>query len=285
MRHESRSHHVEAAGARLHYRTWAPDDHDRPLLLFAHGYRGHSHWWDWTAPAFTDRYRVAALDFSGMGLSGWRPQYDGGRFALDLLAVLEALGSGPATVIGHSFGGASLVHACALDAEGAASRFRPPLIEHAILVDSKFRFPTRDAEPIAHKIGATRPYASYADARARYRLLPPQPHGIDGLFEHLAGHSIRATEGGWLWHADPRLPFTPSERDGPAMLRRVATRVDFLYGELSAVVDAQRAADTVACLRRVRGPVVVPEAHHHMMIDQPLAFIAALRALLARYGN
>ena len=29
--------------------------------------------------------------------------------------------------------------------------------------------------------------------------------------------------------------------------------------------------------------IVIPEAEHHVMIDQPLAFVAALRALLAAW--
>ncbi len=29
--------------------------------------------------------------------------------------------------------------------------------------------------------------------------------------------------------------------------------------------------------------VVIPEAEHHVMIDQPLAFVSALRALLAAW--
>ena len=30
--------------------------------------------------------------------------------------------------------------------------------------------------------------------------------------------------------------------------------------------------------------VVIPEAEHHVMIDQPLAFVSALRALLAAWS-
>ena len=31
--------------------------------------------------------------------------------------------------------------------------------------------------------------------------------------------------------------------------------------------------------------VVIPDADHHVMIDQPLAFVAALRGLLARWPS
>jgi pimeloyl-ACP methyl ester carboxylesterase len=31
--------------------------------------------------------------------------------------------------------------------------------------------------------------------------------------------------------------------------------------------------------------IEVPEAHHHIMIDQPLALVSAIRALLAAWGS
>ena len=41
----------------------------------------------------------------------------------------------------------------------------------------------------------------------------------------------------------------------------------------------------VADLPDGRGPFAIPGAHHHMMIDQPLALIALLRGLLANGAN
>ena len=40
--------------------------------MFVHGFAGHTHWWDWVAPAFQDRWTTVALDLSGMGDSEWR---------------------------------------------------------------------------------------------------------------------------------------------------------------------------------------------------------------------
>jgi pimeloyl-ACP methyl ester carboxylesterase len=38
--------------------------------------------------------------------------------------------------------------------------------------------------------------------------------------------------------------------------------------------------------RSRRAPVVeIPEAHHHLILDQPLAFVAALRTLLADWEH
>ena len=281
LRHTSRSDYTVVDGTRLHYRCWEPADPGQPLLLFAHGYRGNSHWWDWIAPSFTDRFRVAALDFSGMGASDTRREYTSESFAQDLLGVLAALGGNNATVVGHSIGGAFLLHACAIDSERSDEQFPDKAIGHAIVIDSWVRFPERDVQPQPRKIGASDPYPSFAAARARYQLRPPQPTAIEPLIEHLAHHSIREVAGGWRWCFDPALPFAPNHADGAALLRRISTAVDVVYGERSSVIDSRRAANMVDCMRRARGPIAVPEAHHHVMLDQPLALIALLRTLLA----
>ena len=84
-------HFVDADGARVHYAAWNPSDTHKPALLFAHGFLGHSRWWDFIAPFFTEHFRVHALDFSGMGRSGHRTSYDRECFVSDLAAVLRAV--------------------------------------------------------------------------------------------------------------------------------------------------------------------------------------------------
>ncbi|MNR52287.1 hypothetical protein D3C85_1721000 [compost metagenome] len=66
-----------------------------------------------------------------------------------------------------------------------------------------------------------------------------------------------------------------------SLLPRVNRLVDFVFGEHSAIVSRAMAERIVADLPKGRGPFGMPGAHHHMMIDQPLALIALLRGLLA----
>jgi pimeloyl-ACP methyl ester carboxylesterase len=281
LRHETSSHRATVGGAALHYRVWRPDREPEGLLLLVHGYRGHSHWWDWIAPAFTDRFTVAALDLSGMGESGARAQYTPAGFAADVLGVLEALGASGATVIGHSYGGLSVLGACAIESDRAVGTTGPRRIGRAIILDSRVRFADRDPPASAPQTLSYRAYPSYEAIRARYRLEPEQPVAFEPLLDHIARHSIRETSDGWRWTFDPKLPFAPHSADGHEILRRVDVPVEIVFGELSSVVDLDRATATVAALPQGRGPIAIPQAQHHLMLDQPLALIAALRALLA----
>jgi pimeloyl-ACP methyl ester carboxylesterase len=264
------SHFAEADGTRVHYASWNAADAHKPGLLFAHGFLGHSHWWDFIAPFFTERFRVYALDFSGMGDSGHRPAYRREVFIDDLAAVIEHAGIAPATVVGHSFGGSLLLHAC---------RHIPALIGHAIVLDSYVSLrgeppPTTDRRP------APRPYADEATALSRFRLLPPQPCP-PWAFEHLARHSLRETADGWVWSFDPALRGLPPPVGDDDLLRRITVPVSYVHAELSAVVSAERARSIVAAIPNARGPVTMPQTHHHVMLDQPLMLVGMLRALLA----
>lgn len=263
--------YVESDGVRLHALTWDWDRSEKPGLLLVHGYRAHAHWWDWIAPGFTDRYRIAALDLAGMGDSGHRAEYSGASYARDILAAIEHLGIAPATVIGHSYGGSRALLAAAM---------APGAIQHAIVIDSFFSFPELPPPPPGRPSRPTARIDPDLDsALARFRLAPDQP-AVAALVEHIARHSLRPEQGGWRWKFDANLR-VEEQTDSAAVLNRVTARVDYICGELSAVVDQVRAQYIVDALAHVRGPIVMPETHHHPMLDQPLALIALLRGLLA----
>ena len=265
------SNSIPFEGAALHYRSWNAGDTGKPGLLFVHGYRGHSHWWDFIAPFFTDRFRVAAMDFSGMGDSGHRPAYSLGQHGAEIAAVIDHARLAPATVVAHSYGGSRLLRCCADAGEGIA---------HAVVVDAYVTFPDLALPRIPDQPHRRPPYPDYAAARSRFRLVPDQ-YAEPYLLEHVARHSLKAVEGRWTWKFDPALPPGTPEADGPGLLGRIAAPVSYICGERSVVVDAGRARRVGAALRQGRGPVVIPQAGHHIMLDQPLALIAALQALLA----
>jgi pimeloyl-ACP methyl ester carboxylesterase len=267
------SHFTDSAGTRIHYAAWNADETDKPGLLLAHGFLGHSHWWDFIAPFFTEHHRVFALDFSGMGQSGHRASYSADCFVDDLAAVLQAIqrpGLPASTVIGHSFGGARLLQACAQI---------PQAIGHAIVLDSFAKFPGDQLTPYPYS-PAPEPTPDRETTLARFRLLPPQ-HCEPGLFDHVARHSLRRVEAGWTWCFDPALRQHRPEAIDPDLLGRADVPVDYVHAEASAVVSAERARRIAGALRRGRGPITMPRAGHHLMLDQPLALVGVLRALLA----
>ena len=153
-------------------------------------------------------------------------------------------------------------------------------IGRAIVIDSWLRFPEHDPIPVPFRSGARRAYPDYQSARARFRLSPPQPASLPQLVEYVARHSLHETADGWRWRFDPNLPFAPIELDGPSMLSQVAVPVDVIYGECSTIVNAWRATETVTALPHGRGPLEIPHAFHHIMLDQPLALVNTLRRLL-----
>jgi pimeloyl-ACP methyl ester carboxylesterase len=278
--HPARSLYTVVDGTRVHYRVWSSQSNvEKPLILFVHGYRGHTHWWDWIAPAFTDQFRVAAVDLSGMGKSEARERYSAECFSRDVTGALTALNAKSATLIGHSYGGSSVLLACAHDAEGVDFENR---IRHAVILDSYVHFPDEDGDlPERSSVRRHRPYPSYEALRARNRLIPDQPVSHPALFEHLARTCVRQTEDGWCWCFDPLLPAAPNSINGPGLLCRIKCPVDIVFDENSDVVDLARATATCAALPSARGPISIPEARHHIMLDQPIALIGVLRALLA----
>ena len=88
-------HHVAEAGA---------DDGDPVLLL--HGWPQHWYEWRHLIPALADRHRVLALDLRGFGWSDAPPWgYEKEQLAIDVLAVLDALGIDRVKLVGHDWGG------------------------------------------------------------------------------------------------------------------------------------------------------------------------------------
>lgn len=273
LAHKPKSHVVQVQNCPIHYLSWNLDQTEKPALMFVHGYRAHARWWDFTAPFFTDAFRVIALDFSGMGDSGHRSHYDGDVFVQDMLGVLADAGLQQVTLVGHSFGGGRVLQAC-VEA--------PQLIRRAIVVDSYVHASNESRLNVKQPKAIAEPYLAQSDALARFRLTPAQPPGPAFIADYVARHSLRQVRGGWDWKFDRRLPtMMLAKEDEFERLSRIRVPVDYVLGEDSAVVTLKQAERLAAQIPHCRGPIVIPEAYHHMMLSQPLALISTLRALLA----
>jgi pimeloyl-ACP methyl ester carboxylesterase len=266
------SNYVDADGTVLHYLTWNAHETHKPGLLLAHGFRAHARWWSFVAPFLIERYRVAALDFSGMGDSGGRAEYTDENYSRDLLAVIEHARFERPALVGHSFGGGRVLHLCA---------HHPERVERAVIIDSFVRM--GDAEPKIRppELRQKRIYPTHEAARARFRLVPAQNRAPSYIVNHVAEHSIKRVDDGWSWKFDDTRPrLKVHHRDLSEMLSSIRTPMAYVYGDDSAVVSHELAHQIVSLIPNCRGPIAIPESHHHVMLDQPLSLVAALRALL-----
>jgi len=278
--------HVDATtdvnGAPIVWRRWGNDSAKRGLI-FIHGGVAHRGWWDFIAPSFMDDWSPVALSLSGMGGSGWRETYPMDGYADEVAAVAEAAGlfdrAEPPIIVGHSFGGFVALGAAVLHGQrfsGSVICDSPirPEIAHGPRVD-----PTRRGGRI---------YADDTAALARFRLMPRQECANVFLIDHVARTALRDTTDehgapGRTWFHDPNLwmKLTYASMSPVDAVGRAKCPLAFIRGEKSALVTDER----WAAMGEVAGPdvprVTVPDAQHHLLLDQPLAFTAALRDLLA----
>ena len=272
----SRENTVEVEECDVVYQTW-DNSAGGPGMLLIHGMNAHRRWWDFIAPHLTGDYRIAAMDLTGMGDSDYRYAYDPETYAAEIVGVCDDAGlDSDVIVVGHSFGG--------MMAAKAANLF-PDRFGALILVDSGIRAPD---EPIpdypAMGGGRAKAYPDRETAEARFRLFPPQPCDNRYVMTYIARQSVMPVEGGgWAWKFDEELPMTlkGGERH-PEDYTDLSLPVGIIYGENSASFSRR----TLAYMQELLpGEPLVAEitgAQHHVFLDQPLAFVDALRDMAAK---
>ncbi|QTD54595.1 alpha/beta hydrolase [Parasphingorhabdus cellanae] len=279
---------VEVGGQKVHYFRWGK--RGNPPLLLTHGFLAHARCFAFIAPFLAEDYDIIVYDLAGMGESEIGTVFEGTQRAEDMVALAEALDlfSGPVKpkIIAHSFGSGVALTAMEL----AGDRFGGLIIcDLMIMRPEKLaaHFKGGGGPPGSGKTDRpTNVYPDYETARGRFILAPPQDVQTPFLLDYMAYHSMRQVEGGWTWKFNPKV-FHRSENDqekwrqAPQRIVDLPHRLAIIYGENSRLFDA----DSAAYLRELGGDhipmIAVPKAEHHLMLDQPLAFVAALRSVLA----
>ena len=286
-------------GARIELLTWG--EVGKPGLIFVHGNSAHADWWSFIAPFLADDYRVAALSLSGMGGSDWRETYTFETFATEIWECAKAAGLYDAPVkpiyIGHSFGGSQVFY---------SATKHPERMRAALLLDTGFGGPPtaeqeeqwrKEAEkegkadprwrPPQRRTRPNRVYATLEEALTRFRFMPPQVPGNLFVADFIARRSLKrapAPDGsgeGWTWKFDPFMWGKLDRGPMQTLDRPKAPPIAQIFGDRSGIMQRRAAGQRSDFLPDDIPSSAIPDSEHHIMVDQPLALVAALRALLS----
>lgn len=267
----ARSRTLEVRGLRLHYLESGRAG--SPVLCFLHGGAAHAHWFDRVTPAFADQFHVIALDQRGHGESAWAepPAYGTADFTADLLELMDRLGLARMAVIGHSMGGHNAMTFAA---------WHPERVSALVIIDSRPAIPPERLQ-FMHARGRRMPRAhpSQEAAVAAFRLLPRDTIADPALLAHLARAGMTGRNGGWGWRFDPATHGNRQPVDAWPLLDRITAPTLIARGGLSPILTPEMAERLHTGIARST-LVTVPDAYHHLTLDRPAEFTAALGEFL-----
>jgi pimeloyl-ACP methyl ester carboxylesterase len=275
LAHEPDTRTVDCNGCDINYLVWGRPG--APGLVFIHGGAAHAHWWSFLVPLLADHYRVVAMDLSGHGDSGRRDDYRLADWADEVLAVAgDADMADHPVVIGHSMGGFVSIGTAALHGQR---------LRGIVILDSPVSAPDPEMEAArqGNIFGPLRVYPDVETALTRFRTVPEQDHYLPYVMDHVGRHSLRKVEGGVSWKYDPNI-FVPARSEPRELLPQVSCRVALFRSE-HGLVTPEIGDYMYDLLGRVAPVVEIPEAGHHLMLDQPVLLLTALRTLLADWEH
>lgn len=264
--------YITIEGCKIHYQHWV-SNHQNDGLLFIHGGGAHSHWWDFIAPAFIDRYNVAALDISGMGDSDHREKYSSTQFANEIMGVIDHANLTNTTLIAHSFGGLAALRA-ALD--------YPQKLDALIVMDSMI-FPPNFSQDTGTRPAPFKSKKVYSDketAMSKFRLVPPQECNNDFIIKFIAQHSMEEVINGWSWKFD--MEFVQKSDMGNLKDEIIELKIptSVIYGE-NSMLFMPASVDFMKSIYSKDVPFYcLPNAAHHLFLDQPQECIQLLNKIL-----
>jgi pimeloyl-ACP methyl ester carboxylesterase len=291
LQHTPERSWTEVQGARIETLTWG--EVGKPGLMLLHGNRAHADWWSFIAPFFADRYRVAAMSWSGMGGSDWRETYSIEQMSEEVAAVAAAAGlhesKAHPVVVAHSFGGFPALRYSAR----AGKQVGGLVLVDCPVMTPEMRKSRRGRGPGGVEPRPNRVYDDLPSALARFRFAPPQVCKNLYIADHIARGSLKTAprevagadgnNDGWTWRFDP-YQWRDLRMENPVPdFQSLQCPVSIVWGSQSMLFDA----DILAYIESLSPPgtprIEIPAARHHLMVDQPLAFVTALRGLLSSW--
>ena len=285
---EPTSHTVTSRGLRLHYVDWG--NAEAPPLVLIHGGRDHCRSWDWIATSLRDRWHVVAPDLRGHGDSAWSPDSDYSSLAYlaDLVAFVDHLAAGPATLVGHSQGGNIALN--------YASAF-PDKLRKLVSIEGLGLSPQVAAAHAAKPTGELlrkwvdglrlieskppRRYRTFEEAVERMQNGHPRLSRAQA--EYLTRHGTRADSDGTLrWKFDRRVGIRPAIDLDMKQLQSLWCNITcptlLVYGTESWASNP--AADGRAGYFPDARVVLIEGAGHWVHQDQPETLVAAMDGFL-----
>lgn len=259
-------------GLRLHFlESGRPG---APGLCFLHGGAAHAHWFDAVTPALADRFHVVSLDQRGHGESQWvdPPAYGTEDFVADLVGLMDTMGWERMRVVGHSMGGHNAMTFAA---------WHPERVAALVIVDSRPVIPAERLE-FMHARGRRLPrvHPSQDAAVASFRLLPRETVADPALLAHVARAGLTRRNGGWGWRFDPATHGARQPVDAWPLLGKITAPTLIVRGGLSPILPMEMAERLRTSIPNA-SMVTIPKAYHHLTLDAPAPFAAALNDFLA----
>ena len=272
---------VKIKGSKISYNCWG--EKNKPGLIFVHGGMAHADWWNFITPYFLKTHRVIAMNLGGMGDSEWRKEYSTETWGLEIEGVCKKEKLKKPIIIGHSLGGMCGVYAASIMKKN---------LYGLVIVDTAILPPSDKPPKFDFKIRANKIYKSLKEIKSRFRLVPGQIDALEYIMDYIAEKSIKKNKGGWTWKFDPNYmkifnseSFLERQAIYRNKLKGLKCRVAILRGEKSVIFPGS-SAKYMHELMDKKSPIInVPEAHHHIMVDQPMALISALRSLIIDWDH
>ncbi len=272
---------VKIKGSKISYNCWG--EKNKPGLIFVHGGMAHADWWNFITPYFLKTHRVIAMNLGGMGDSEWRKEYSTETWGLEIEGVCKKEKLSKPIIIGHSLGGMCGVYAASIMKKN---------LYGLVIVDTAILPPSDKPPKFDFKIRANKIYKSLKEIKSRFRLVPGQIDALEYIMDYIAEKSIKKNKGGWTWKFDPNYmkifnseSFLERQAVYRNKLKGLKCRVAILRGEKSVIFPGS-SAKYMHELMDKKSPIInVPEAHHHIMVDQPMALISALRSLIIDWDH
>ena len=272
---------VKIKGSKISYNCWG--EKNKPGLIFVHGGMAHADWWNFITPYFLKTHRVIAMNLGGMGDSEWRKEYSTETWGLEIEGVCKKEKLKKPIIIGHSLGGMCGVYAASIMKKN---------LYGLVIVDTAILPPSDKPPKFDFKIRANKIYKSLKEIKSRFRLVPGQIDALGYIMDYIAEKSIKKNKGGWTWKFDPNYmkifnseSFLERQTVYRNKLKGLKCRVAILRGEKSVIFPGS-SAKYMHELMDKKSPIInVPEAHHHIMVDQPMALISALRSLIIDWDH